>query len=611
MHHGDTSPLSSLPGFFPDTTTGAHDMLDRSLRAGLARATGGISPFSIASAWFDFGAHLLLSPGRLLEVAEIATRGQAASVARGLEAFATPGSARVLGIPTSDEPPSAMPAKRRNGSMPDRGPGFDQPDWDTPPFSIWRDGFRLLEQATLAATAPLRGVTPDAQRRVRFMARLWLDLVSPANNPLFNPVVARRTREEAGANLLRGAVHLAQDIHHVLARVPHLDGGGRIGVDLAATPGVVVHRNELMELIQYSPRTNEVRPEPILIVPAWIMKYYVLDLEEQHSLIRYLVDQGFTVFTISWKNPTAKDRDTPFDAYRTRGVMEALRAVETIVPGRRIHGSGYCLGGTLLSIAAAVMAREGDDKLASLTLLAAQTDFSEAGDLMLFVDESQIAMLDDLMWAQGFLDTTQMSAAFRYLRSSDLIFAQGLRNYVLGERDPETDLGIWNADQTRMPHRMHAEYLRALFLENRLTAGRFAVEGKVVALGDIRAPIFAVGTETDHIAPWRSVYKVNLFTDTDVTFLLTNGGHNGGIVSQPGKPGRSFRMSERKADDPYRSPDQWLAATPPQPGSWWEPWVRWLAARQPDGAVAPPPAGAPEAGYPALMAAPGSYVFGR
>jgi polyhydroxyalkanoate synthase len=596
---------SSPPGFPPDSGTGAHDMFDRALRAGLARLTGGISPFSIASALFDFGSHLMLSPGRFVETGEVIARGQLALAAQALSMPGLAGSAQSAsdGGGNTDRTGPA----RRNGHV----AGLDQPEWDVWPYRLMRDQFHLLEQAAMTATAPLRGVTPEAQRRVRFMAKLWLDLVSPANNPLLNPVVAQRTREEAGANLVRGAAHLAHDIRHMLGAVPHLDGGGRIGVDLAATAGVVVHRNDLMELIQYTPCTDKVHPEPILIVPAWIMKYYVLDLAAQNSLIRFLVEQGFTVFTISWKNPTAEDRDTPFDAYRTRGVLEALRAVEAIVPGRRIHGCGYCLGGTLLAIAAAVMAREGDERLASLTLLAAQTDFSEAGELMLFVDESQIAMLDDLMWAQGFLDTTQMSAAFRYLRSSDLIFAQALRNYVLGERDPETDLGIWNADQTRMPHRMHAEYLRALFLENRLTAGRFAVEGKVAALGDIRVPIFAVGTETDHIAPWRSVYKVILFTDTDVTFLLTNGGHNGGIVSPPGKPGRAFRISTRHAQDPYRSPDQWFAATPQQAGSWWTPWSQWLHARQPGHLAGPPAAGSPEAGYPSLGPAPGTYVFGR
>ena len=380
----------------------------------------------------------------------------------------------------------------------------------------------------------------------------------------------------------------------------------KLGKDLAATPGKVVYRNRLIELIQYEPATRQVRPEPILFIPAWIMKYYILDLSQTNSLVRHMRDQGFTVFMVSWKNPGTEDRDLGFEDYLKLGVMSALDVIGKIVPNQKIHGAGYCLGGTLLTMAAAAMARESDERLHTVSLFAAQTDFTEAGELTLFTSESQIAFLEDMMWQQGYLDAGHMAGAFQMLRSSDLIWSRLIRDYLMGERQPVFDLMVWNADTTRMPYKMHSEYLRKLFLANDLAEGRFNVEGRPIALSDVRQPLFAVGTVTDHVSPWRSVFKLNLLADTEITFLLTSGGHNAGIVSEPGHAGRSYRVATKPQTDRFVDPDTWANKTPVQAGSWWPVWASWLTMRS-GKPQSPPRLGLPESAP--LEDAPGTYVF--
>ncbi len=573
------SQSTDLPSF---------DMLNRVARATMARSTNGVSPHAQAAAWFDWLSHISRAPGRQIELAMRA-------LAFGNRLM------KPSGTLSSDGAPPFAPEKS------DRR--FADPAWQKPPYQYWQQAFLAQEEWWRNATRPLRGQNSKSAARVAFMARQMLDGVSPSNIPWLNPVIVEQTLKESGENLVRGMRNLAEDIHRVLAREPTAPQSGfRVGHDIAATPGDVIYRNDLIELIQYKPSTPDVFAEPVLIVPAWIMKYYVLDLLPERSLVRYLVDRGFTVFMISWRNPTAADRDIAFDAYRTQGVMAALDAVAAVTPARKVHACGYCLGGTLLAIAAATMARDGDDRLATATLLAAQTDFSEAGELMLFVDESQVAFLEDMMWDQGVLDTRQMAAAFTALRSNELLWSKMTREYLLGEREPLSDLAAWNADRTRLPYRMHSQYLRGLFLENRLTGGRYAVDGKVIALKDVSIPLFAVATLSDHIAPWQSVYKLHLFTDNELKFVLTNGGHNTGIVSEPGHAHRYYHFATRSTGDRYVDAATWLAQVERAEGSWWQAWSSWLTDHSDPHRCEPPSMGSPSRGFAPLYPAPGSFV---
>jgi polyhydroxyalkanoate synthase subunit PhaC len=560
--------------------------LDRAARGSMARLGGGVSSHAFLEAWTDWAYHLSQAPGRQLELVEHAQKN----------------ALKLLGLVTSPGTPPPFVPK-------DYDHRFDHPDWQKLPFLMWQQGFLAMQDWWDHATDTLPGLCRDDAERTRFLARQTLDLISPSNSPVLNPEIIAETRKTGGRNLAEGAAHFSHDVIKTLSgQHDPAPKGYEIGKDLACTPGEVVFRNDLFELIQYAPQTGQVHARPILIIPAWIMKYYILDLSPQNSMVRYLVGQGFTVFMISWCNPTAEQRGLSLEDYRKRGVMAALNAVNGILPDTQVHAVGYCLGGTMLALAAATMARDGDNRLASVTLMATQVDFAEAGELLLFLDESQIAFMEDLMWEQGYLDRPQMARAFAVIRAEDLIYTRNVQRYFLGRDDLPTDIGVWNADTTRMPACMHSQYLRGLFLENRLTAGRFAVEGRVIALKDISAPLFVIGTETDHVAPWRSVYKTQLFTDCDLTFVLTKGGHNGGILSEPGHKGRHYRIAHRPAGALYVGPDAWLALHAERPGSWWPEWADWLQQRG-GGMIDAPAMGAPDKGYAAIAKAPGTYVF--
>lgn len=581
MKNTDAPPRTTEPSTQP-LPQATPDPRDRITRQAVARTTGGLAPSVLVGAWLDWALQMAASPGRQAQLTERAWR-----------------DALHLAL-HHQTPDTNLPRDRR----------FSSPLWDLPPWNRMRDSFLMTDSWWQEATRDLRGLSPQSAAQLRFALRQALDAAAPANFPHLNPEVLARARETGGLSLLRGMQNMWDGLSGNAQGQTGAHADFPLGTALAATPGKIVLRTHLMELIQYTPSTGAVHPEPVLIVPAWIMKYYILDLSAQNSLVRWLVAQGFTVFMISWRNPGSEEAGLGMADYLEQGPRAALDAVQTITGATQVHMAGYCLGGTLLTILAADLARRGEARLASVTLLAAQVDFSEPGELGLFISEAQVALIEDMMAETGYLDGTQMAGAFTLLRSKDLFWSRFVREAMLGERDEPNDLMAWNADATRMPFRMHSEYLRQLYLDNALANGRYRIEGHALSLSDIRVPILAVGTESDHVAPWHSVWKIHHLTKGDVSFVLTSGGHNAGIISEPGHPRRRFRFETVRADQHPGDPQEWLARVAPQQGSWWPVWADWLKD-QSGPAGPPPPLGRPETGLPVLGDAPGNYVLQR
>jgi polyhydroxyalkanoate synthase len=563
--------------------------IDRALRAAIARVSRGIAWPSLFAAYSDWLFHLATAPGKQMELIAKAVRKQTRLARHAIES----------GVQTCEACIEPLPQDRR----------FKDPAWQEFPFNLIYQAFLLQQQWWWNATTDVKGVSELHQRMVAFVARQALDVVSPSNFVATNPEVLHRVVETGGANLAAGLADWWLDWLALASGTARRDTVRYTpGRDVAITPGKVVFRNDLIELIQYAPATERVRPEPLLIVPSCVLKYYILDLSPHNSLVRYLVEAGHTVFMVSWRNPDMRDRDLGVDDYLRQGIRAPIDAVARICPGAGIHAAGYCLGGTFLAAVAAGLAAADDNRLASITLIAAEVDFTEAGELSIFIDESQLAYLDDLTWEQGYLDGQQMAGAFLLLNSADLVWSRNVRAYLMNEPPPATDLTSWNADTTRLPHRMHSEYLRALYLRNDLASSRMCVDGRPVALSDIRAPIFLVGTERDHVSPWKSVYKLHQYADTEVTFCLTSGGHNVGIVNPPGVANRHYRIGTSSSQDRYVDPEVWAARTPKREGSWWPAWQRWLAERSGVPAQTPDPGGR---GGLVLGDAPGTYVLMR
>ena len=497
------------------------------------------------------------------------------------------------------------------------GPDLVVPQADDTRFAdpVWTQEthWSLLKQWYLFYTRHVQNalfatpwLSPKERRRAAFWWRKWLNAAAPTNFLLTNPVAMRKAVETNGESLRRGFEIYLEDLRAGTVRMTSPEDF-RVGGNLATTPGAVVFRNRLLELIHYTPVANEVHRAPIVIVTPWINKYYVLDLTPKKSMVGFLLERGFDVYITSWKNPSPDMAETSFDDYLTQGVDEAVRVARTLSGADKVHAVGYCIGGTLLAVYLAWLNRRQPENVPvqSWTLLASLTDFQSPGDIEVFIDEAGVRWLTDLMRRRGYLDGREMATTFRLLRSNSLIWHYVVHGWLYGEKPAPWDVLYWNMDATRMPYRMHEYYLREMYLKNNLVkSDALTVAGEPIDLVRIHQPLYDVSAEDDHIAPWRQTFKINGYVTSPKRFVLSSSGHILGIVNPPvTPPKRSYRIGPAHRG---QSADHWHAQAEQRDGSWWEDWSDWLAGQcGPLGA--PPPLASSD--FPQLAAAPGTYVL--
>ncbi len=487
-----------------------------------------------------------------------------------------------------------------------KDPRFANPLWETHPFFNYiKQQYMMNVEAVTTAVADLDSLGAQDRRRADYFTRQILDMFAPTNFLATNPDALERAVETDGESLVQGLENLVRDIeaHHGDFAVTLADGAAfEVGRNLATTPGAVVFRNKMLELIQYAPTTESVHATPLLIFPPWINKFYILDLKEQNSLIKWIVDQGFTLFVVSWVNPDASYADVGMDDYIRDGFLTAMTEVRRITGEPQINAVGYCIAGTTLSLTLAHLEKKGDTSVKSATFFTTMTDFSDPGEVGVFLDNDFVDGIERQVAVDGIMSSVFMSRTFSYLRSNDLIYKPAIKSYMMGEAPPAFDLLYWNGDGTNLPGKMAVEYLRRLCQRDELATGRFPVFGAPVSLGDITVPIMAIACETDHIAAWKSSFNgIRLFGSRDKTFVLSQSGHIAGIVNPPVKG----KYGHYTNDGALTDPDTWKSGATFTAGSWWPRWRAWLADRSGAQVKARVPG---DSTNPVLAAAPGTYV---
>ncbi len=483
---------------------------------------------------------------------------------------------------------------------------FVDPDWSSNQFfDFLKQAYLLTVQWADRLVHDAQGLDPHTLQKAEFYVRQIANAIAPSNFVLTNPELLRETMGSNAENLVRGMHMLAEDIEagHGNLKIRQSDSRMfEVGRNLALTPGKVIFENDLMQLIQYQPSTATVRARPLLIVPPWINKFYILDLTPEKSFVRWCVAQGLTVFLISWVNPDSRLAGKSFEDYMREGPLRALDVIEQVTGERAVDAIGYCVGGTLLAAALAHMAANQDTRIASATLFTAQVDFTHAGDLKVFVDEEQIAAREREMGERGYLEGKKMATAFNLLRSNDLIWPYVISNYLKGKEPPPFDLLYWNSDATRMPAANHSFYLRNCYLENRLSRRTMVIDGKPLDLKSVKVPIYNLATREDHIAPARSVLFGSKFFGGPVRFVLAGSGHIAGVVNPPDKMKYQYWTGRRPTSSNL---DRWLGKAKEHAGSWWPDWLKWLKSRE----TTEVPARVPGGGKLApIEDAPGRYV---